>query len=160
MGGQTGGFRIRELDAVTFDEFFGLIGKLAEYERLAPPDAAARERLLRDGLGPSRRYEAHLGFLDGRAVAYVIFFPTYSSFLAMPTLFLEDIFVVAEARRKGIGERMFAFCRKRARELGCGRMEWCVLDWNEPAARFYEKNGGERLPWFFYRMTADRLAGR
>jgi GNAT superfamily N-acetyltransferase len=151
-------FEIRKLDAGNFDAFVGLIEELASFEHLDPPDAAAKKRLRRDGLGRSPRYEAHVGYFGGRPVAYVIFFETYSSFLALPTLYLEDIFVLAEFRRKGVGKRMFEFCRGRAAELGCGRMEWCVLDWNEPAVRFYEKGGGERLPWFFYRMTAERLA--
>jgi GNAT superfamily N-acetyltransferase len=150
-------FEIRKLEAGNFEAFAGLIESLAEYEKLEPPDAAARERLRRDGLGRNPRYEAHIGFLDGRPVAYVVFFQTYSSFLALPTLYLEDIFVLSEFRRTGIGKRMFDFCRGRARALGCGRMEWTVLDWNEPAQRFYEKAGGKRLGWYLYRLTADEF---
>ncbi len=141
-----------------FDDFLSLINKLAEYERLNPPDEEAGIRLKRDGLAEDARYEAYLGRVDGEAVAYVVFFETYSSFLAMPTLYLEDIFVSESHRRKGFGRVMFEFCVKMAEEKGCGRMEWCVLDWNTPAIRFYEKNGAERLGWSFFRLSRDRFS--
>jgi GNAT superfamily N-acetyltransferase len=143
---------IEHVDAGNIREFIALVEKLAEYENLTPPDGHAKERLVRDGISDSPHYEAYLGRIDGRAVAYVTWFSTYSTFNARPTLFLEDIFVLEEYRRRGIGRAMFDFCRRQAQERECGRMEWMVLTWNEPAIRFYEKSGAERLDWFVYRL--------
>lgn len=147
--------KIERVDESNFDALLHLIEKLAEYERLEPPDREARIRLKRDGLSENPRYEAYLGILDAVAVGYVVFFLTYSSFHANPTLFLEDIFVLEEYRRKGIGQEMFEFCIRKAAEKGCGRMEWCVLDWNQPAIDFYEKNRARRMNWIFYRFSED-----
>lgn len=148
------------IDKVTpdnFEDFLHLVDALAEYEKLQPPDTAARERLRRHGLSENPRYEAYLARHDGQYAAYVIYFFNYSSFLAMPTLYLEDIFVLEEHRRKGIGSRLFRFCAERAVESGCGRIEFCVLTWNTPAQGFYEKNMAEKLDWYFYRLDRDRL---
>jgi GNAT superfamily N-acetyltransferase len=151
---------IERVDEGNFDEFLGLVDELAAYERLDRPDEAARYRLRADGLSDHPKYEAYLGLVDGKPVAYLIYFLTYSSFLAMPTLYLEDIFVLEAYRRRGIGREMFGFCMERALEKGCGRMEWCVLDWNEPAIKFYEKNGAQRLEWTFFRMDRHLMEGR
>jgi len=80
-----------------------------------------------------------------RLVGYALYFYTYSSFLAKPTLYLEDIFVLAQARGTGVGEALFESCLREARGYGCGRMEWQVLDWNKPAMRFYKKLGAEQI---------------
>jgi GNAT superfamily N-acetyltransferase len=144
-------FSIERVNAVNFRHFLRLIFKLAEYESLDPPDGAAQKRLRRDALSKNPRYNAFLGKLGNEYVAYVIYFHTYSSFLAVPTFFLEDIFVLEEHRRKGIGRKMFEFCKVQARKAGCKRMEWIVLDWNTSAQEFYEKNGAKKLDWQFYR---------
>ncbi|RXE55588.1 GCN5 family acetyltransferase [Methanoculleus taiwanensis] len=145
--------RIERLNERNFDEFTALVEALAEYEHLAPPDDAARERLLADALGEHPRYEAFIARTDGRAVGYATILFTYSTFLARPTLYLEDIFVLEAYRGKGIGKALFDLCRSLAEERGCGRIEWMVLTWNDPAIRFYEKCGGERLDWYTYRLT-------
>jgi GNAT superfamily N-acetyltransferase len=151
--------RIRPAGAADAEVFLSLVDALADYETLDRPTPEARERLVRDGFGEARRFQPYLAERNGRVVAYAITFETYSSFLALPTLYLEDIFVLPEARRAGIGERFFRFLAGEAVRRGCGRMEWVVLDWNEPAIRFYEKIGGQRLrEWMTYRLTADRLA--
>ena len=155
MNDENPDLRIERVDETNFDTFLDLIEKLAEYERLKPPDREARIRLKRDGLSDNPRYQAYLGRVDRLAVGYVVFFQTYSSFHANPTLFLEDIFVLEDYRRKGIGQVLFEFCIGKAAELGCGRMEWCVLDWNRPAIDFYEKNRAKRMNWFFYRFSRD-----
>ena len=80
-----------------------------------------------------------------RLVGYALYFFTYSSFLAKPTLYLEDIFVSKTARGTGVGEALFNSCLHEARDYGCGRMEWQVLDWNRSAMRFYEKLGAEKI---------------
>ena len=82
---------------------------------------------------------------------------TYSRFLARPTLFLEDIFVLSEFRKKGLGQKMFDFCVKLARKRECGRIELSVLDWNKPAIKFYEKNKLQCLNWKFYRLNRQQI---
>jgi GNAT superfamily N-acetyltransferase len=137
---------------------FTLIEALADYEKLPRPEPAARERLLRDGFGKKPRYEALLAELDGQPVGYAFFFETYSSFLAKPTLYLEDIFVMPEARGKGAGKTLFDFCVAEAVRRDCGRMEWAVLDWNKPAIEFYRRYGAHYLrEWCLFRLTAEQL---
>jgi GNAT superfamily N-acetyltransferase len=148
---------IEKVNHASFDGFLHLIEKLAEYEHLAPPDDEAKERLKADGLSGRPCYEAYLGYLDGIPVGYVTFYLTYSTFLARPTLFLEDIFVLEAHRKTGVGRAMFDFCRREAADRGCGRIDWMVLTWNEPAIRFYERCGGTRQDWYLYRIEADRF---
>lgn len=150
--------RIREAGPDDADVFLELVEALADYEKLGRPAPDARERLIRDGFGPSPRFRPYLAELDGRVVGYAITFYTYSSFLALPTLYLEDVFVLPEARRYGVGRAFFRTLAKRAVEEGCGRMEWVVLDWNELAIDFYEKLGARRMSdWFTYRLDRERL---
>ena len=131
--------------------FLSLIDALADYEKLARPDRAARRRLLRDAFG--KRFDALIAIVNGEAVGYAIYFETYSSFLARPTLYLEDIFVLKEYRKQKIGLRLFRRCVAEARRRGCGRMDWMVLDWNEPAIRFYEKLKAKRMKeWILFRL--------
>jgi GNAT superfamily N-acetyltransferase len=146
---------IETVDDKNFDAFVGLIDKLAEYEKLAPPDHAARERLQRDCLSDMPKYKAFIGKIGDKYVSYVIFFFTYSSFLALPTLFLEDLFVLKEYRRNGVGKNMFDFIKETAKREGCGRIEFTVLKWNKSAQQFYAKNGAKCLEWFFYRVVNE-----
>jgi len=146
---------IEKVDAENFEAFLGLIDRLAEYEKLAPPDQAARERLRRDCLADKPRYQAFLGKVGSQYVSYVIYFFTYSSFLALPTLFLEDIFVLEEYRRNGVGKKMFDFIKETAKREGCGRIEFTVLKWNKSAQEFYAKNGAKCLEWYFYRVAKE-----
>jgi GNAT superfamily N-acetyltransferase len=137
---------------------FSLIEALADYEKLPRPEPEARERLIRDGFVDRPRYEALLAELHGQPVGYAFFFETYSSFLARPTLYLEDIFVIPEARGKGTGKALFEFCAFEAVRRGCGRMEWAVLDWNKPAIEFYRRYGAHYLrEWCLFRLTAEQL---
>jgi GNAT superfamily N-acetyltransferase len=151
------GTRIEPVTQENFPDLLQLIEGLAEYEHLDPPDEAARARLFTDAFSHPPRYEAFLAIADGVAAGYVTFYCTYSTFLARPSLYLEDIFVRDEFRHRGIGSELFSFCRKIARERGCGRMDWQVLTWNEPAIRFYEMNGGKRLDWYSYRIEKGEL---
>jgi GNAT superfamily N-acetyltransferase len=143
-----------------------LIEALADFEKLAPPDAAARERLLADGWpegGVSPRFAAWLAEVeeDGtgtkRPAGYAITFETYSSFLALPTFYIEDIFVLPEFRRVGVGSALMQRLIQAAQESGCGRMEWVVLDWNTGAQQFYRRLGAQHLAdWHCYRLRLDR----
>jgi GNAT superfamily N-acetyltransferase len=136
----------------------GLVDALADYEKLKRPSAAARKRLLADGVGPKRRFDAYLAFSGKTPVAYAIVFETYSSFLALPTLYLEDLFVLPAYRKQRIGLALFRACALSARERGCGRMEWVVLDWNTNAIRFYDRLGARHLTeWYTYRLTQEQL---
>ena len=143
-------------DATTF---LRLIEALAEYESLTPPDADARARLLRDAFGDKRRIEAWLVEVDGEAAGYAIVFETYSSFLALPTLYLEVIIVLPSYRGCGAGKTLFLAMARLARERNCGRMEWTVLDWNRLALDFYDRLGAQHMrEWMLYRLTAEDLA--
>lgn len=146
---------IEKVEAETFSDFLGLIDKLAEYEKLAPPDEEAKKRLRRDCLSDKPKYQAFIGKVGDKYVSYVIFFFTYSSFLALPTLFLEDIFVLEKYRRQGIGKKMFDFLKEIAKREDCGRIEFTVLKWNKSAQEFVERNRAKRLEWFLYRLVKE-----
>ena len=149
---------VREAVPEEADVFLDLIDALADYEKLARPTPDARERLVRDGFSEPRRFVPYLARLDGEPAGYAITYFTYSSFLARPTLFLEDLFVLPDARRHGVGRRIFRHLAGEAVRRGCGRMEWVVLDWNQLAIDFYEGLGSSRLSeWYTYRLTAEQL---
>ena len=137
--------RIREAVRADGPAIVALIGALAEFEHLPGPSEAAAARLLEHGFGAPRYYEALVAELDGAVVGYAIHLTTYSTFLAKPTLFLEDIFVHPRARRHGIASAMMERLRALAVTRGCGRFEWMVLDWNVGAQALYEKMGARRL---------------
>lgn len=147
--------RAERADASTLLE---LIRALAEYERLEPPDAEACDRLREDAFGPTPRFQAFLAEIDGEPVGYAIVFETYSSFLARPTLYLEDVFVRPEHRGRGAGRALLQHLAAQAVRRGCGRMEWVVLDWNELAQGFFAQIGARVLEeWRICRMTAEGL---
>ncbi|MFC2076542.1 GNAT family N-acetyltransferase [candidate division KSB1 bacterium] len=149
--------RLERVGRDNFDEYVGLIGKLAEYENLDPPDRAAKARLRRDCLKTRPEFFAYIARIGDRAVGYLAMFYTYSTFLGLKTLFLEDLFLLEEYRRHGFGREMFAFCVRQAKKRGCGRLEWAVLDWNKPAHQFFTKLGGIRLGWQHYRLDRERI---
>lgn len=135
-----------------------LVDALARYEKLAPPDDHARVRLIDDLSGERPRFEAYLAELDGAAAGYAFVFETYSSFLALPTLYLEDLFVLPEFRGRRIGYALFTAMVREAFHRGCGRMEWTVLDWNRPALDFYVKTGATKMnEWQLYRLVRDDM---
>ena len=144
---------IRQAQRSDGEALLSLVDALADYEKLPRPDAAARERLLRDTFEERRRIEVLLAEFEGKPVGYAIIFETYSSFLALPSLYLEDIFVLSDYRGRRVGYRLFLHCVAEAHRRGCGRMEWAVLDWNRPAIDFYERFGARQLEeWFYYRL--------
>lgn len=149
---------VRPLEPRDVPRLLELIDGLADYEKLARPDAAARERLTRDASGESRRFRTLLVDVDGQTVGYAIYFFTYSTFLARPTLYLEDIFVLPEQRGKGAGKALFRAVAAEAVRSDCGRMEWQVLDWNQPSIEFYERNGARLMKeWVPCRLTGEAL---
>jgi GNAT superfamily N-acetyltransferase len=146
---------ILPLNETRFDDLVRLIRGLAEYEHLEAPDAAAVERLRADAFDTPRRFEAALAVDDDhRAVGYAIWYETYSSFRAKPAMFLEDIFVVQQARGSGAGQALFDHVRAIGQQRRCAQMEWIVLDWNAPARDFYHRRGAQWMKeWLLYRLT-------
>ncbi len=136
-----------------------LIVDLATYER-APNDVTATETQLVDVLfGPKPAAEVRLAFEDDVAVGFAVFFHNFSTWLGKPGLYLEDLFVRPEHRGKGYGRALLVDLAKIARERGCGRMEWAVLDWNDPAIQFYRKLGAKPMDeWTVFRLTGDEIA--
>jgi GNAT superfamily N-acetyltransferase len=141
------------------DAFIRLIEALAEYEHLDPPNAGARERLAKDATTSPPRFFALLAEVDDQPAGYAVFFETYSTFLALPTLYLEDLFVLPDFRGRGVGAALFRECAAEAVRRGCGRMEWQVLAWNDLAIGFYQHLGATALhdDWLSFRLTGEAL---
>lgn len=138
------------------EALLSLIDALADFEKLQKPTGDARTRLIDHGFGENPRFETWLAKVEGQAVAYAITFETYSTFLALPTFYLEDIFVLPEYRKHRIGSALFRHLVMEADRRGCGRMEWAVLDWNALAIQFYEKRGARWLSdWKVYRLKRE-----
>jgi GNAT superfamily N-acetyltransferase len=150
---------IRPATGADGDTWLALVDALADYEKLARPTPEAKARLLNDAFGPGpHRIQVYMAEAGGRAVAYAITCETYSSFLALPTLYLEDLFVLPDDRRLGVGRAMFRYLAAEAVRRGCGRMEWVVLDWNQLAIDFYETLGAQRMKeWYTYRLTDEQM---
>ena len=136
-----------------------LIKALATYER-APDEVTATEETLGEVLFKKKpAAEVLLAFEDERAVGFAVFFHNFSTWLGRPGLYLEDLFVRPENRGKGYGRALLVRLAKIAQDRNCGRMEWAVLDWNEPAINFYRKLGAKPMDgWTVFRLTPDEIA--
>ncbi len=137
---------------------FYFVRQLAEYEKLLHK-VEADEASIRESLfGPKPCAEVLIAYLDEQAAGFAIFFPTYSTFLAKPGIYLEDVFVEPKFRGHGVGKALLAHLAKLTLERGGARFEWSVLNWNEPSIQFYKGLGGEPLDeWTSYRLTGERL---
>lgn len=136
-----------------------LIRGLAEYERLTHEVHATAARVREHGFGRPRYFETLICERDGRAVGFALYFFTYSTFLARPSLYLEDLFVLPEERGRGSGKALLVELARIAKRRRCGRMEWAVLDWNAPAIRFYRSLGAKlRRDWILTRLAGEPLA--
>jgi len=134
-----------------------LIVGLAKFEKLRPPDAKSKSRLVRD-IFDKKLINVFVAKEGKTLLGYALYFFTYSSFLARPTLYLEDIFVRAENRHEGVGKALFMRCVEEAVRKGCGRIEWQVLTWNKKAIGFYRKLGAEKLDEYRqFRLNSDRF---
>jgi GNAT superfamily N-acetyltransferase len=145
--------------AVPGDEraLFELIRALARFERLEDTVTGSAEALGRHLFGERPAAEALIAEDGGVAVGFALFFPTYSTFLTRPGVYLEDLFVLESHRRRGIGGALLAEVKRVAEARGAGRLEWSVLDWNAGAIAFYERFGATVLPqWRICRVTFDR----
>lgn len=137
---------------------FSFIKALAEYERLAHEVEATEERLRETLFGPRPYAEVVFAVEDGVEVGFALFFHNYSTFLAKPGLYLEDLFVLPEHRGKGIGKGLLRELARIAVERECGRFEWWVLDWNEPSIEFYRRQGAVAMDeWTVFRVAGDAL---
>jgi GNAT superfamily N-acetyltransferase len=150
------------LRAATVDDaalLLSLIRALAEYEKLAH-ECVATEASLREHLfGPRPYAEAIIAEADGQPAGFALFFHNYSTFVGKPGIYLEDLFVKPEYRGLGIGKRLLVEVARLGVERGCGRYEWTVLDWNEPAIRFYESLGAEmKREWIIHRVSGEALS--
>ena len=152
-------FNIRSAKPDDVEAIFGLIKALAEYEKLSN-QVTGDVNSLKEHLFGTRCYaEAIVAELGDRIVGFALFFPNYSTFLTKPGIYLEDLFVLPEYRRQGIGKAMLTYLGKLALERDAGRLEWSVLDWNQSAIDFYQQMGATVLPdWRICRVTGDALS--
>jgi GNAT superfamily N-acetyltransferase len=134
------------------------IRELAQYEKLEDAVSNSEERLRTSLFGPNPYAEAVIAYEKDEPVAFALYFFNYSTFVGLPGLYLEDIFVRPSFRGSGIGRQLFAFLAQTALKRGCGRMEWAVLNWNEQAIRFYQKLGADAMrEWTVFRLSQQKL---
>lgn len=137
----------------------GLVRGLADFERLPPPDDEAAARLVEHAFGPRPRFDVLVAEVDGAVRGYGLFFETYSTFLAAPSLWLEDLFVDPAVRGRGVGTALMREIARIAVARGCRRFEWTVLDWNARAQAFYRMLGASMLgEWQVCRLEDEPLA--
>jgi GNAT superfamily N-acetyltransferase len=151
---------LRATTAADVPQILAFIRGLAEYEKLSH-EVEATEEKLRATLFPANgrpAAECVIAHHDGAPAGFALFFTTYSTFLAKPGIWLEDLFVMPELRGRGIGKALVLHLAKLANARGCGRLEWSVLDWNKPAIDFYESLGAKRMTqWQICRLTGAAL---
>lgn len=146
---------IRPAVPADIDLIHGFIRALADYERLAHAVRADREMLARHLFGPRPMAEVLIAALDGAPVGFALFFHNFSTFEGRPGLYLEDLYVVPEARGHGAGKALLRALAGLALERDCARLEWAVLDWNAPAIAFYRALGAHAMD----EWTVNRLDG-
>jgi len=152
-------FRIEPAQPRDTADILSLIRALAQYERLTHLVVGTEAQLRDELFGARPVIEAVLGREDGRAVGFALYFHNFSTFLARRGLYLEDLFVIPEARGRGYGKALMRHVARVAVSRECGRFEWSVLDWNRPAIDFYRALGAEVLPdWRICRMSGAALA--
>ncbi len=140
-------------------QILGFIKALAEYERMADSVVATEDGLQATLFGPRPYAECVIARWNGEPAGFALFFHNYSTFLARPGVYLEDLFVKPELRGKGVGRSLLQYLAKVAVDRGCGRLEWSVLDWNESAIGFYKSLGAEPLEeWTIFRLKGEALA--
>ena len=154
----TGEKRICSATRADVPLILGMIRGLAEYEKLTEHCTATEEQLRATLFGPHPAAEVLLAHLGEECQGFALFFPNYSTFLAKPGIYLEDLFVNPQARGKGLGLALLQRIAQLAVERGCGRVEWSVLNWNAPSIGFYKKLGAVPMEeWSIFRLTGDAL---
>jgi GNAT superfamily N-acetyltransferase len=152
-------FTVRPATAGDCPTILAFIKQLAEYEKLAHEVVANEERLMKSLFGEHPSAEVIMGEYQNRPVGFALFFSNYSTFLAKPGIYLEDLFVQPDMRGKGFGKTLLAHLAKLAVERDCGRLEWSVLDWNQPAIDFYRSLNAQPMEgWTVNRLSGDALA--
>ena len=152
-------FTLRSAEPRDVDAIVGLIRGLAEFEKLSHLCHATPETLAPHLFGPRPVVESVVAESDGRVVAFALFFTNFSTFLALPGLYLEDLYVEPEQRGRGIGKALLEHLARLAATRGYGRFEWSVLDWNADAIRFYQRMGATVMPdWRICRIAGATLA--
>lgn len=150
---------LRQATEADVPQILGFIRDLAVYEKLEHEVVATEEALRRTLFGSPPAAHVIIAESDGQPAGFALYFFNYSTFLAKPGLYLEDLFVKPEFRGRGVGKALLLHLAKIANARGCGRMEWSVLDWNEPAIKFYESLGARRMKeWQICRLTGPSLA--
>lgn len=158
MSEKTSQFVIRSATSADVPVLFELIQALAEYEKLSHAVTGSADELKEHLFGDRPYAESLVAEVAGEVVGFALFFYNYSTFLTKPGIYLEDLFVLPEYRGRGIGKSLIVSLGKLAIARGCGRLEWSVLDWNEPAIAFYRRIGADILPdWRICRVTGDAL---
>lgn len=149
---------LRRATRADVPEILRLIRALAEYEKLSGEVVATEAALAQTLFGERPAAEVLLAEEGGRAVGFALFFHNYSTFLGQPGIYLEDLFVESAFRGHGLGKQLLQAIARLAVERGCGRFEWAVLDWNEPAIGFYESLGARPMAdWTVMRLTGEAL---
>jgi GNAT superfamily N-acetyltransferase len=152
------GFRIERATERDVPTILSMIRALAEYERLSHEVIATEAGLQQVLFGARPAAEVLIGYAGDEAAGFAVFFQNFSTFLAKPGIYLEDLFVRRELRGRGYGRQLLQRLAQIAVERGCGRMEWAVLDWNESAIGFYKSLGARPMDeWTVYRLTGDAL---
>jgi len=151
-------FRIQSARPQDVSILHSLVHGLAEYEKLLHQAVGTEAQLRNELFGPHPVIEAVIGWEEERAAGFALFFHNFSTFLARRGLYLEDLFVLPEARGRGYGKALIRHLAQLAIARECGRFEWAVLDWNQPAIDFYRALGADLLPdWRICRLTGDAL---
>jgi len=152
------GVSVRAAERTDLGAILAMIRALAEYEKLAHLCVATEENLDAALFGPRPSAEVLVARSEGESIGFALFFHNFSTFLGKPGLWLEDLFVQPAHRRKGCGQALLRALATIARERGCGRFEWAVLDWNAPAIAFYESLGAKILTdWRIVRVVGTAL---
>jgi GNAT superfamily N-acetyltransferase len=157
-GGSSATVSIASATPADVPDILRFIRGLAEYEKLSHACVATEEALHRTLFGDRPAAEVLIARLGDTPVGFALFFQSYSTFLAKPGIFLEDLFVLPQHRGRGAGKALLARLAQIARERNCGRLEWSVLDWNAPAIEFYQRLGATVMPdWRVCRMTPEQF---
>lgn len=151
-------FQIRKATPEDIPQIFRFIKELAEFEKLSHEVQSTEETLRKTIFSDSPVAYVVIGEENSRPVGFCLYFYNYSTFLAQPGLYIEDLYVSPQFRSKGYGLKFLQYLAREAHQKGCGRMEWSVLDWNEGAIRFYERLGARaQSDWKVYRLQQSEF---
>jgi len=151
-------FEIRQAEEEDVPEILELIKALAEFENLSDEVVATEELLKITLFGTNSPAEVQIAYDKNKTLGFALYFRTFSTFLGRPGIYLEDLYVQENARGKGVGDALLRRLAQRTREIGGGRLEWSVLNWNEAAIKFYQKMGASPLDeWTMFRVAGNKL---